>query len=258
VVGATDNNDQPVSWSNWGARKVTVAAPGTNILTTRRGGGYWRVTGTSAAAPMVAGIAGLLKTENPQANTAQIVRAISSSVRQVVSLSEKVTSGGVADAAGALARVHASNNQSPAFVQPRFGSGGTGPGGSFSTTPPATLKIPAQTLDNAPNLDVSLSGQELAKRSSVSKTYRSILAMPSPNKGKHGTVYIASGAFPAGYPRDVLEGAYFHEYGNILSYKYGGGNYYKFGDKGGIGGFFKDTDTGANFQKCISPSSIRW
>ena len=62
TVAATDNQDQLTTWSNWGARKVTVAAPGTNILTTQRGGGYWSVTGTSAAAPLVSGIAGLLKT----------------------------------------------------------------------------------------------------------------------------------------------------------------------------------------------------
>jgi subtilisin family serine protease len=41
AVSASDNRDQLASWSNWGARKVTVAAPGTNILTTQRGGGYW-------------------------------------------------------------------------------------------------------------------------------------------------------------------------------------------------------------------------
>ena len=60
VVAATDNFDQPASWSNWSARRITVAAPGTNILTTQRGGDYWTVTGTSAAAPVVTGVAGLL------------------------------------------------------------------------------------------------------------------------------------------------------------------------------------------------------
>jgi acyl carrier protein len=65
AVSATDNRDQLASWSNWGVRKVTIAAPGTNILTTQRGGGYWSVTGTSAAAPIVSGIAGLLKTLSP-------------------------------------------------------------------------------------------------------------------------------------------------------------------------------------------------
>jgi subtilisin family serine protease len=100
VVGASDDRDQLASWSNWGARKVTVAAPGTNILTTQRGGGYWSVTGTSAAAPVVSGIAGLLKTVSPAANAGNVTRAISKSARQNVSLSGKVSSGGVADAAG--------------------------------------------------------------------------------------------------------------------------------------------------------------
>ena len=151
VVGATDNHDQPVSWSNWGARKVTIAAPGANILTTQRGGGYWTVTGTSVAAPVVTGIAGLLKTIHPAANTAFISRAISSGARQVVSLSGKVSSGGVADAAGALAKLHGPANQPPAFLPPRFGSGGTGPGGSFATAPPATL--PDTPIAGLPNLD---------------------------------------------------------------------------------------------------------
>jgi hypothetical protein len=98
-------------------------------------------------------------------------------------------------------------------------------------------KIPTQTLDNAPNLDVSLNGRELAKRSSVSGSYRSILGLPDPNKGKNGTVVIHSGAWNyPNYPHDVLQGAYIHEYGNILSSKYGGGDFNKFGDKAGIEG----------------------
>jgi len=151
AVGATDNQDQPVSWSNWGARKVTVAAPGANILTTQRGGGYWTVTGTSAAAPVVTGIAGLLKTIHPAANAAFVSRAISNGARQVASLSGKVSSGGIADAAGALAKLHGPSNQPPAFLPPRFGAGGTGPDGSFSTTPPAILR--GAPVANLPNLD---------------------------------------------------------------------------------------------------------
>src|SRR6185436_14413174 len=108
VVGASDNRDQLASWSNWSASKVTVAAPGTNILTTQRGGGYWNVTGTSAAAPVVAGIAGLLKTFLPAANAAMIARAISDGARQITSLAGRVSSGGVVNAAGALGKVHGS------------------------------------------------------------------------------------------------------------------------------------------------------
>ena len=151
VVGASDNHDQPASWSNWGARKVTVAAPGTNILTTQRGGGYWTVTGTSAAAPIVSGIAGLLKTVSPRANTSLVARAISKGARQVVSLSGKVSSGGVADAAGALEKVHGSDNQPAGIPRPGIGSGGTGPGGTFNTTPPPSTSV--APLQNMPNLD---------------------------------------------------------------------------------------------------------
>jgi serine protease len=151
AVAATDNMDQLASWSNWGARNVSVAAPGTNILTTQMGGGYWNVTGTSAAAPVVAGIAGLLKTYRPFANTRLIARAISDSARQVASLAGKVSSGGVASAAGALAKVQGPANQSPPLPTPGRGSGGIGPGGSFSTTPPPTTTGPPGV--NLPNLD---------------------------------------------------------------------------------------------------------
>jgi hypothetical protein len=109
-------------------------------------------------------------------------------------------------------------------------------------------KIPTQTLDIAPDLDVTINGRELAKRSDMAGKLRSVIAIPEPKKGPHGTVFIQSGAWNLpGYPTDVLEGAYIHEYGNILSYKYSGGNSYKFGDKAGVGNV-KDKDTGANFQ----------
>jgi RHS repeat-associated protein len=154
VVGASDNRDQLASWSNWSARKVTVAAPGINILTTQRGGGYWSVTGTSAAAPVVSGIAGLLKTVRPAANPGNISRAISKSARQNVSLSGRVSSGGVADAAAALERIH--GNPSSPFQTPGAGSGGNGPGGGFSTTPPPLLRDAPRDL---PNLDETRNAQ---------------------------------------------------------------------------------------------------
>jgi hypothetical protein len=148
-VAATDNSDQLASWSNWSARSVTLAAPGTNILTTQRGGGYWNVTGTSAAAPIVSGLAGLLRTVRPHGPITIITKAITDSVRQTASLTGKVSSGGVADAGGALAKLHGSNNQSIPFQTPGFGSGGNGPGSSFSTTPPPTTTgAPGANLPN--------------------------------------------------------------------------------------------------------------
>ena len=57
-VAATDQQDQLASFSNTGSARV--AAPGVNLFSTTPGGGYANVTGTSAAAAVVAGEAALL------------------------------------------------------------------------------------------------------------------------------------------------------------------------------------------------------
>jgi RHS repeat-associated protein len=105
-VAATDGFDNLASFSDWGAQRVAVAAPGLDVLTTQQGGDYRVVSGTSAAAPFVSGVAGLIKTLRPNAPASQVCAAIVGGVRRVAALSGKVSSGGVADAAGALASLH--------------------------------------------------------------------------------------------------------------------------------------------------------
>ncbi len=56
-VAASDSNDQLYPWSTHGPW-VTLAAPGCTVTTTL-GGGFGGFCGTSAAAPLVAGLAGL-------------------------------------------------------------------------------------------------------------------------------------------------------------------------------------------------------
>ena len=193
AVAGTDNFDQPASWSNFGARTVTVAAPGTDILTTQLGGGYRTVTGTSAAAPIVAGIAGLLKTLRPGANAVQIARAISDGVRKNVSLSGKVASGGVATAADALAKIHGSPNQSPVLPRPGngIGSGGTGPGGTFNTTPPPTTTD--APLANMPNLDEVRHSQPEEPKTKAPIQANLPCADCDPYGGGGGAIYYPSG-----------------------------------------------------------------
>jgi subtilisin family serine protease len=64
TVSASDSNDAIASWSNTGTN-VDLAAPGVGIYTTNNGGGYGSWSGTSFSAPIVAGVAALMLSANP-------------------------------------------------------------------------------------------------------------------------------------------------------------------------------------------------
>ncbi len=72
-VGATDQNDQKASFSNFGST-VDVMAPGVDIYSTLPEGNntYGNYSGTSMATPMVAGLAALVKSHFPGMSAAQI------------------------------------------------------------------------------------------------------------------------------------------------------------------------------------------
>ncbi len=59
AVASTDPGDTKSSFSNYGTW-VDVAAPGSNIYSTLPGNSYGNLSGTSMACPLVAGLAGLL------------------------------------------------------------------------------------------------------------------------------------------------------------------------------------------------------
>ncbi len=58
-VGATTEEDYLAGFSNYGAT-IDLVAPGVSLLTTARGNDYRTFSGTSAAAPVVSGVAGLM------------------------------------------------------------------------------------------------------------------------------------------------------------------------------------------------------
>ena len=72
-VGAIKENETMVTLSNYG-KNVTTLAPGQKILTTKKGGGYGYLKGTSAAAPLVTGGLVLLKAKYPDKTMEQILQ----------------------------------------------------------------------------------------------------------------------------------------------------------------------------------------
>lgn len=64
IVGASNQSDNWVSWSHTGIG-IDCIAPGTNIRSTNRTGGYSYTTGTSFSAPITAGALALVHDANP-------------------------------------------------------------------------------------------------------------------------------------------------------------------------------------------------
>jgi YD repeat-containing protein len=102
AVASTDDNELLATFSNWGTSHVSIAAPGKDILTTRMGGDYQTVSGSSASAPFVSGVVGLVKSLRPWLDADRTREMILRGARQVAALSDKVQSKGIASAAGAL------------------------------------------------------------------------------------------------------------------------------------------------------------
>lgn len=105
-VASTDNKDQLSAFSNWGMTHVSIAAPGTDIMTTKLGGDYQTVSGTSASTAFVAGVAGLVKTLRPWLGADRTRELILRGARPVPTLSDKVAAKGIVNAAGALEAIN--------------------------------------------------------------------------------------------------------------------------------------------------------
>ena len=145
-VAASDQLDARYSYSNHGGW-VDVAAPGSNV-TTQMQGTYYAVGGTSSASPVVAGIAGLLRSAHPAATVADIERALRAGV-----VPNGWLQGGRVDAALALTALGGGS-----------GSTTTSAPQTSTTTLPPTNVAPTTTTTAPPSLMTTTSGGVASKK----------------------------------------------------------------------------------------------
>jgi subtilisin-like proprotein convertase family protein len=134
-VAATDNRDALASFSNFGVGTVQLAAPGVNIISTSRTGGYVSMSGTSMAAPMVSGALALVWDQNPSWSYQQVIQRVLSTVDPIPALASRVSTGGRLNLGRALAGGSA-------------GGGGNGGGGGSSPTAAWVTSLTALTISS--------------------------------------------------------------------------------------------------------------
>ncbi len=142
-VGAVDGNTSDLPVAGFSSRgpsgcdnisiKPEVTAPGVAVRSTGRDGGYALMSGTSMAAPHVAGAVAILRQFNPQATPAQIKQALMNSARDLGQAGEDNDYGwGAIDIRRALDFMPAPENAFPVIVSTVIsGDGQALPGENF-------------------------------------------------------------------------------------------------------------------------------
>ena len=88
--------------SNYGAKSVDIAAPGTYIVSTIADSGYGFMTGTSMSAPMVTGAAAMLYSYRTDLQLSDIRKVLLETARKLPTLNGKLSSNGMLDLYAAL------------------------------------------------------------------------------------------------------------------------------------------------------------
>lgn len=180
-VGASDWNDRLSSFSDYGVKSVDVVAPGSRIYAAKPcldpsqssecpavtppanpddeigvaggSGAYQLLSGTSMAAPQVAGTAALIWGQYPGLNSSQVKSALVKTTDQIPSLSGKIAYGGRLDAKLAMQKAATfsptATQDWPVPPPQPVGPGvddGTGNGGSNGGTSTIGGSVPSGTV----------------------------------------------------------------------------------------------------------------
>ena len=114
AVAATNQNDGLAWFSNYGATSVDVASPGVNIYSTIAGDTYQYSSGTSMAAPHVAGLAALIWADNAGFTYDQVKERMLNGVDVLPALTGDILMAG---------RINANNSINPPANAPDAPSG---------------------------------------------------------------------------------------------------------------------------------------
>ncbi|MFC5457225.1 S8 family serine peptidase [Prosthecobacter fluviatilis] len=103
TVASVSAENKLSDFSNYGTASVQVAAPGEKILSFLLADQAGFMSGTSMAAPAVAGLAARIRTEHPQLTAVDVRLILERSVTALESLQEAVATSGVVNPQAALA-----------------------------------------------------------------------------------------------------------------------------------------------------------
>jgi subtilisin family serine protease len=165
-VAATTETDARYSWSNYGDW-VPVAAPGCNTAT-RAGGGYVEFCGTSSAAPMVSGIAGLAFALNPKASRADVEQALAGTATPLPG----VARFGRVNAPTVMSAVSSTGGATPVQAPPPAPPPPAPPPPPPPPSPPAPAPPPATPTPAVTPAPANLSRPRLRGLARVSRTLR--------------------------------------------------------------------------------------
>lgn len=102
-VAATDGIEHLAAFSNFGKTQVDIAAPGVAVRSTAPGAESLVLSGTSQAAPYVAGIAAEVRAINPELSPAETRKIVLGTAEKMAFLEGKVSTGGMVHRERALA-----------------------------------------------------------------------------------------------------------------------------------------------------------
>ena len=194
AVAATTSLDVRASYSNFGGF-VDIAAPGSNIQTTKVGAQYGGSSGTSLAAPVAAGVVALIFGANPMLSPAQAETILRQSADDLGVPGEDDEFGaGRVNARNAVALASGGVSPSPTPIA----SATATPPNSSTTTPTAssTIARPSPTPTLAPPTPTGTAtpaATPAPSRSLLTETFKGKLNVKGASSRTHSVTVTADG-----------------------------------------------------------------